>query len=147
MSTLANISRTRRKVEAPVFSGLQVGKTVLNPICQYKVVVTFMENDADGYPTQTVIFKKGEEADLIDFMNFMARCSIEYPHGKGGLDDYSHVEGYDKWIVNQNMEEDDQPMACLEWAYWDYEFCCSFESVLVTYFDEMGYEHEVGFKI
>lgn len=147
MATLANISRSRRTAEAPVFSGLVVGPIIDNPIEQYKVVITFMENDADGWPTQTITFNKGEEADLTDMMNFLARCSVAYPRGKGGYDNYKHVEGYERWVVDEDFSEEEQKDACIEWAYWDYEFCCCFESVLVTYFDENGVEREVCFKI
>ncbi|MGL5579350.1 MAG: hypothetical protein ACRDCE_00025 [Cetobacterium sp.] len=137
-----------REVVAPVVTNITsiVPASKSNPTNMYKVVVTFMENDADGYPTDTVYFASGKESKMIEFLNFLGRCAVAYPNGKGGHDNYSHVEGFRDWVIDEDIPEEEQPDSCLEWAYWDWEYCCSFEAVDVTYYDASGIEHHVHFE-
>lgn len=136
---MSAINRARGFTGPTEFSNVVIGPKIVEHNNKYKVHVTFMEGDADGYQHENVYFKLGEEEDLIDFMNFMSRCAVAYPHGKGGYDGYEHVEGYDKWTEHSKYS--------FRWGYcYDGEVVCSFEAVEVTYFDDNGCEFKVAMK-
>ncbi|MGL4521348.1 MAG: hypothetical protein ACRCWQ_02180 [Bacilli bacterium] len=126
-------------------TGLTATQTT-NPINKYKIVITYMENDADGYPTETVYMDGDKEKELIEFMNFLNRCAVAYMSGKGGSDDFSHVEGYKDWVINEDVPEEEQPNALIEWRYWDWEYCCDFEHADVYYYDANGVEYKVNMQ-
>lgn len=133
------INRARGFTGPVEFSQVIIGSKIVEHNNKYKVHVTFMEGDADGWQHEYVFFKLGEEAELLDFMNFLSRCSVKYPHGKGGYDGYDDVEGYEKWTEHPKYE--------FTWGRcYDGEVVCEFESVEVTYFDDNGSEFKVAVK-
>ena len=61
----------------------------------YEVTVVHMHGDADNFTTDVHDFKSKDK--MLDFVNFILRCMVAYPHGMGGDDRYDHIEGCDKY--------------------------------------------------
>lgn len=130
----------QRGFAGPVeYKSAVIGPKITEHHNKYKVHVTFMEGDADGWQHENVFFKLGDEEDLLDFVNFLARAAVKYPHGKGGYEGYEDVEGYEKWT--------NHPKYQFHWARcYDGEVVCEFESMDVTFFDDNGSEFKVALK-
>lgn len=104
-----------------------------------------MHGDADGYETVELAFGLLERDKLTDFLNFAGRCAKAYPRGKGGCDDYSHVDGYSAWVYNEDAEYDEGTNwdHVIEWPMTEGEYFASFKSVEVVYYNEAGQEYNV----
>lgn len=92
--------------DTEVYTDIVIGKQASRTKHRNKFVVTiqFMYGDADGSGTEIVVFKETEKPLVIEFLNFLARCGNAYPGGRGGCDDYNHVEGWDKWCSGECEE-------------------------------------------
>ena len=126
---------------APIVSGIRVG-TQCSPVNMYEVQVEFMEGDADGYKTHTIMFKNdGKATDhMIDFLNFLGRCVVAYPNGKGGCDDYTHVDEYSRFICDElddHMVYDPEYTEVTSWHTHD-GYTSSFKSARVFFYDSDG---------
>lgn len=65
----------------------------------YILKVDAMIGDADGdKDVELGPFKKGEEDQLQDAIETCDRMLKAYPGGRGGGDDYNHIEGFEKWF-------------------------------------------------
>lgn len=105
---------------------------------KYVVCVEFMFGDADGFEELFVPFEWRQEELMIEFLQFLQRCSAAYPNGKRGYDDYCHVDGYDKWV--------DTEIGLEYWPLQDCEYPASFERAQVYYYDIYGYNYHVEAK-
>lgn len=155
-----------RPLVSPNIVAVSVGEAH-NPNERFNVFVaraTFMFGDADGYETVELEFSQNQRQSLVDFLNFCSRCSIRYPNGKGGYDDYKDVLGYYRWVADEEMDEDDladmivdleetgelhlnQPVDGEPTFYWpmeDGEWVSSFDSVEVVFYDEVGLMRSVA---
>lgn len=65
----------------------------------FKVTVSFMEGDADGYQSDSVTFTPDEEDHLKKFIMACARCCAAYPRGRGGYDEYHGLPEYDAYFL------------------------------------------------
>ena len=153
-----SISRQRGYGSEPVaqvFKGVSIGD-IHNPNIRknlYVVYVKFMHGDADGYETEECEFQLGDEEHMLEFLNFLALCSVKYPHGKGGCDDYTRVPGYNRWVESYEYDEDEmseeefEALAdnqILEWPFWEGEYCASYDGAHVVFFNEEGIRHSVN---
>ena len=119
-----------------------------HPNC-YCIAIKFMYGDADGYKTIKLHVPRNEKSDaeLPRFLKFLDNCNKAYPHGRGGRDDYDHVEDYDRYIegIDNPEDIDDSFIFC-----WEYEPGCdiqaSFDGYKITYFDENNVEYLVEVK-
>lgn len=139
-----------------VFTGVQIG-AIHNPNTHKSVFVVharFMHGDADGYETEEAVFDGNDELRMVEYLNFLSRCSVRYPHGKGGCDGYDNVIGYQKWVEGDIPDEDDyteeeinkineEYEGILSWPRWEGEYIASFDSAWVVYYDEAGIQHSV----
>lgn len=112
----------------------------------YRVTICFMEGDADGYTYKKILIS--DEAILKEFVDFCFRCAVAYPHGKGGMDDYTHIEGYYRFVEEDDEDADeDEPVECLAlldgWPMHDWEWYTSFDWFKVEYFGPTGQAHTV----
>lgn len=130
-----------------LFSGLSVGsKAVSGYSKQYVFELTFMIGDADGYPTETVVFNEGQEDEVVRFANFISRCMVAYPHGKGGYDNFEHIEDYARYIEDFEPEEECEQLHVLHWPMQDYEFYSSPNKMELYYYNESGTKFNVNLK-
>lgn len=101
----------------------------------YYIEVEFMFGDADGYTTKEMgPFSEEEKMELIDAVETIQRCIDEYADtGRGGLDDYDHIKGFDKWF----SDEIESPNQAISMVY-EPNGCgiqASFDNYSVYYYD------------
>lgn len=86
-----------------------IGEKVKTPTNCYIVECKAMYGDADGYGQLDYgEFKFGRDEDiLVEFIEFCERMKNAYPHGRGGYDDYDHIEGFYKWFNQDDMDNDE----------------------------------------
>lgn len=159
-------SYNRQKPQvADVITGVTIGGTY-NPYQRanvYVVAVRFMHGDADGYETEECEFALGDEERMLEFLNFLSRCSVRYCNGKGGRDSYNDVPGYSRWVEDEEFNEDDwedlddeeleakreefeesgTDDQILSWPFWEGEWCASYDGAHVVFFDENGTQKTV----
>lgn len=113
MTIVSNVAYHYKPV-ANVYDSIIIAAQATKPKYRGKfvVTVTFMYGDADGSGSEEIVFDKTQERELIDFLNFLGRCASAYPGGRGGSDEYDHIEGWDKWV---NEETHDEALPWLEW--------------------------------
>lgn len=154
-----------KKPVADLITGVHIGE-IHNPDTlaeMYVVYVRFMHGDADSYDTEEVYFALGDEERMLEFLNFLSRCSVRYCNGKGGRDSYNDVPGYSRWVEDEDFNEDDwedlddeeleakreefeesgTDDQILHWPFWEGEWCASYDSAYVVYFNEQGIRHTV----
>lgn len=108
-----------------------------NPKNTYRVNMTFMMGDADGYSEESVDFPEAKYDDLIKFLETLFKCKRAFPHGRGGSRKYSYytVDGYEENIMKYM---DDRwpydPMGDIEQTI---------DSFYVVYYDKAGIERDV----
>lgn len=108
----------------------------------FVIRITFMHGDADGFETEEVSLSEADE--VIELLNFLERCKVRYPHGKGGSADYTDVEGYSRFVEHEGDEDEDiRPITQIEWPYEDGEWCSSFYKYTISYFNKEGQEMQV----
>ncbi len=76
----------------------------------YMVEIETMYGDADGWGKIEVGgFPPTEEGEklLVDQLDTLERMGMAYPNGRGGGDDYNHVEGFDRWFNCDDILEDE----------------------------------------
>jgi hypothetical protein len=130
-------------------------KPIKNPTNTYKVVINFMQGDADGDSQEEVLIDK-DDPYLDRFITFLKNCSKFYPSGKGGYADYSEVKDYwlfcggdfDEDLTEEEIEFQEQELEKNVISFnWDRNLdmygVASFESYVITYFNESGIEHKV----
>ena len=102
----------------------------------YRVYMTFMMGDADGYSEESIDFPESKYDDLIKFLETLFKCQRAYPHGRGGggRDSYYKVEGYDENIIKYMDIWPYDPMGDTEQTI---------DSFYVEYFDEAGVKRAV----
>lgn len=115
---------------------------------QYELKVKFMFGDADAYDTETYYFPKDQEQHLIGFINFMLRCMSAYPSGMSGSDDFTHVEGYNTYVSNYELEDDelqDESLMCMEdgWPNQEYMGIGAPDNITLFFYDEDGVKRKV----
>lgn len=139
----------------------EIARNPLEP--KYKDCFVFevevMYGDADGYGLLEVSgFKKDCEkskSHMEDLVKSLEGMRSAYPHGRGGSDDYDHVEGFSKWFGGEisdefrewyeNLEEWEQKFYWNDWPYNPdgYGVQASFEEYKIFYYDETGNKYEV----
>lgn len=137
---------------------IAIGKKVLVPIDSYVVEIETMYGDADGYGKIIVgDFKKGEESYLEDLLKTCNRMKDEYPYGRGGGENYNHVEGFNKWFdIDDTTEEEYEAIPeriknDLS-TYWEYDpqgdgTHASYDGHKVFYYDENGVKYKVSVSL
>lgn len=143
--------RYRSPVVEQNITGIRLGKSN-GPRDKYEVVVKFMEGDADGWQYRHIIFdnKPSHTDHMIEFLNFLTRCSVAYRNGKGGCDGFEGVEGYSTFVdVELSGEEIDYSefekygTAVMDWPLVDWEYIADFECAEVFYYNVDGLRHDV----
>ena len=113
----------------------------------YRIAIKFMYGDADGYTTTKLFIPYNEknEMELPRFLTFLENCDKAYPCGRGGNDDYDHVEDYDRYVEGEDCPKglDENFIFC-----WEYEpdgsgMQAGYENYEITYFDENNVEYLV----
>ncbi|MEB9469509.1 hypothetical protein P4J10_23230 [Bacillus cereus] len=123
----------------------------------YVVECEAMYGDADGWGEVEVGgFTRGKDEHLLkEFLEFCERMKNAYPNGRGGYDDYGHVEGYDKWFYADNLTTEEferLPKKVQELStYWLNDpqgdgMEATFKDYEVFYYDESGIKHNVEVK-
>jgi hypothetical protein len=66
----------------------------------FVVKIETMIGDADGSDSIEIgPFEKDKEEHLLEeLIDLCIRMSMAYPNGRGGDDDYNHIESFDKWF-------------------------------------------------
>jgi hypothetical protein len=113
----------------------------------YKVTAYYMDGDADGWNDDSIIIKESELEDSTNQAEFesliltLERCCAAYQNGKGGMDGYEDVEGYEK-----HLGWDPSSVYTLEHVSGGYCDDCisSFEDWGVLYYDALGNEFPVN---
>lgn len=140
---------------------IEIKDKIINENCtdSYVVECKAMYGDADGYGKVEVGgFKKNQDEVLLwNFLETCERLVSEYPYGRGGGDDYNHVEGFNKWF-DADMMSDEEYHSLSErvkslttgWLLDPTSFegaQASFESFKVFYYDENGVKHNVEYTL
>lgn len=136
----------------------RIGEKVKTPINAYIVRCEAMYGDADGYGELLIgPFKRNQDEEhLQDFIQFCERMKREYPWGRGGGDDYNHVEGFNKWFCSDNLSEEEYealPQTVKDVGdYWLNDpqsdgSQASFEGYSVFYYDENGAKFNVSVRL
>jgi hypothetical protein len=73
----------------------------------YELVINFMEGDADDYHKSVVMIKEEHIDHLKDLLDVVIRCNNAYQHGRGGCDEYNHIEGYNKYFSVEDLSEEE----------------------------------------
>lgn len=123
---------------------IEIGKPVKTTrhINKYKIYIEFMTGDADGYESLTLFVSKSHEKDILKLLEFLERCAKAYPYGRGSKDTYNHVEGWN-YFCGHSPTSDYSQTCSFSWPIEIYgEFQCTYEKVIVTFFDKNGIEHE-----
>lgn len=145
------------KIAAEVITGVEIGETY-NPYGranEYAVYVSFMHGDGDSYETEECSFVKGDEENLLAFLNFLCLCAVRKT-GRG-RDSYDDIEGYSRWVEDADIDEwDDEgnerteeemealrEYQILTWPFWEGEWCATFNAAHVVFFDENGTQKAV----
>lgn len=125
---------------------------------QFVVEVEVMYGDADGSDVLEISgFQKDCEVSMFH-MEYLLKTLIEmkdaYPHGRGGMDTYNHIEGFSKWF-NGEIEDVEwyESLTRLEQKFYEeadwpynppsYDIQASYESHEVFYYDGHGTKHKV----
>lgn len=127
------------------------GSKITKPVKtnKYELQVKYMFGDADGYDTETYYFPKDQEPHMIGFINFVLRCMSAYPSGMGGSDDFTHVEGYNTYVPNYDIDEDDpdaQDEALIvmeDWPNQEYAGIGAPDTITLFFYDEDGVKRKV----
>lgn len=83
---------------------VSLGALKTNPIKSSFIVDVHFEL-TQSLPSARVVFSGGEEEYLIDFLNFLERCLVEYPQYRDWqVDCYQHVNGVFKWVSDPDGE-------------------------------------------
>jgi hypothetical protein len=113
---------------------LKIGKEIKSPKCRYKLVITNMHGDADGFSDVALILKEEEEViKILDFINWY-NSSANIADGKYRviIEEVKRVFG-----------KEDLP----DWMAWDStctEYVATPRFSTLTYFDEVGKEFKVN---
>lgn len=141
---------TYRVTTPKVINSIRLGDMNRQPLDCYEVKITFMEGDADGYQYKTIRFKNdGKQTDhMIEFLNFLARCSVAYPNGKGGYDGFDHVDGYEKFVdwefCDTDYDYDPKYTQLMNWPrFYDGDCSTDFECAEVFYYNPQGVKFKV----
>lgn len=113
----------------------------------YLLIIDTMIGDADGYDTVEVgCFQENELHLLEEVIGVCDRMIEAYPNGRGGDDDYNHIEGFEKWFTEDYEDniENIEHLAPFQWSYSTdgYYMQNSIEGYKVVYLDN-GEEYEV----
>ena len=131
---------------------------------QFVVEVEVMYGDADGSDVLEISgFKENCETSMthMEFLlNTLLRMKDAYPHGRGGMDTYDHIEGFLKWFSGEMLDElrewyeglarfEQKFYEQAEWPYNppSYDVQASYSSHKVFYYDEHGNKHKVTVKL
>lgn len=106
----------------------------------FRVNVSFMIGDGDGYETQSVFFD--DQNKMMPFLDFLLACAAEYPNGKAGSRHYQNVEGYDKYVNECYWTGGDKLISWPVDPNMDDIYAC-FEAFEVVYFGATGQKHSV----
>jgi len=116
---------------------------------KYELQVKFMFGDADGYDTETYYFSENDETHMIGFINFILRCMSAYPSGMGGSDDFTHVEGFDTYVTDYDIDEDDEDaqdeslVVMEDWPNQEYMGVGAPDTITLFFYDENGVKRKV----
>lgn len=125
---------------------------------KYVVECEAMFGDADGKGMVVIggfVMGKDEEY-LADLLQTCERLTKAYPHGRGGGDDYDHIEGFNRWFRPDNLsleEWESLPKAVQDLSSeWLMEpdgmgHQASFEGYEVFYYDENGVKFNVAVEL
>ena len=132
-------------------TGIRLGQSN-GPRDKYEVVVKFMEGDADGWQFRHITFDNtpAHTDHMVEFLNFLSRCSVMYRDGKGGTDGFGEVEGYDRFIDSELYAEsidysevEQYGTQVMDWPLVEGEWITDFESAEVFYYNASGLRHNV----
>jgi hypothetical protein len=113
---------------------LKIGKEIKPPKCIYKLVITNMHGDADGFSDVAIMLK--EESEVIKIINFInwynSSANIAYGKYRFILDKVAEIFG-----------KEDLP----DWMAWDStcdDYVATPRFTSLTYFNEDGKEFKVN---
>lgn len=119
----------------------------------FVIEVKGMYGDADGYGSLSYgPFHHTEQELMTSFIEFLDRMAAAYPHGRGGYDDYYHVEGFKEWMDADSLtqeEYDALPKRIKELSqYWLNEpqgdgMQASYNGFKVFYYNPYGVKYDV----
>ncbi|MNJ90173.1 hypothetical protein D3C87_77670 [compost metagenome] len=115
---------------------LRIGKPVNKkkpPINIYEVKVAIMHGDGDHY--NDINFQSKNEEEIIQFIDLFDRMIKEYPHGRGGGDNYDHLDNFEK------LTKESWP-----WDITSDDTHASIQGYDVFYYNELGIKHQVEVK-
>ncbi len=98
----------------------------------YKVDITTMTGDGDNY--HHIIFYYQNIIDVTVMVEMCEELLKVYPYGKGGGDDYDHLDFFDEFFADK-------------WYYEDGQYCDLMDEYKITYFDENGKEYNVDVEL
>lgn len=116
----------------------------------YKLYISFMEGDADGYQTKVVKFNEGDIESLKATIMAVARCNAAYPNGMGGYDEYFGLPEYDAFF-DEDADEDIIDKYNPARIYIEHPRDCnylstSFDGYSLIHFDENSNETQIEIK-
>lgn len=112
---------------------LEIGSPILNnsPKNKFKIEVSLMHGDGDHY--NTVEFQCENKEEVIELIDLFDRMIKEYPNGRGGNDNYYHIDGFEELTKS-------------EWPWditSDYNTHADITDYNVFYYNESRIKHEV----
>ena len=119
----------------------------------YLLIISTMAGDGDGYEDIEVgCFQEDELHLLEEVINVCDRMTEAYPHGRGGDDEYNHIEGFYRWF-SQDCEDIDgnemdisdiEHLAPFHWTHDSSGWYSSnsIDGYKVVYLED-GYEYQV----
>lgn len=125
---------------------------------QYVVECEAMFGDADGKGMVVIggFIKGQDEEHLEDLLQTCERLEKAYPYGRGGGDDYDHIDGFGRWFRPDNLSEEEYNSLpecvrdlCAEWLLEPdgMGHQASFEGYKVFYYDENGVKFNVAVEL
>ena len=123
------------------------GSKLSNPLKtnQYELKVKFMFGDADAYDTETYYIIKEQETLMIDFINFLLRCMSAFPNGMRSCDARRSVPGYDIFVLNEELDAQDETLVFMEegWPCQEYQGEGEIDEISLFFYDEVGVKRKV----
>jgi len=94
----------------------------------FVLTVTFMHGDADAYTTEVALFPSYDTDILEEYMQLIVDCINEYPHGRGGSDNY------DPAVIQKIEAYICPPADCTDLTGYE----ATFDSFELVFYDEIG---------
>ena len=108
---------------------LEIGSVINNPKDQYELYINTYSGDMDNFNNLKGCVSREE---IIRILTIIDRMKKAYPHGRGGMDSYSHVKGFTEFDEQYEWPHDGHYFTP-DTPYW-----CD-----VFYYDTGGIKHKV----